>query len=143
LLPWTQNIQAPGLITTRSPEQRPQELHSIIAGRIEKWYVKEGDVVNKGDTILKITEVKENYLDPDLLTRTHEQIVAKEQTIDFYKNKAKAIQDQVNALQHVRVFKMQQLRNKIQQALLHVESDSMAFEAAKTEIKIATDQFKR
>ncbi len=143
LLPWTQNIQAPGLITTRSPEQRPQELNSIIAGRIEKWYVKEGDVVQKGDTILKITEVKENYLDPDLLKRTEEQIKAKEGTVDFYRDKVSAIQNQLAAMYQARELKLEQLRNKIKQAVLYVQSDSMAFEASKTELKIAQDQFKR
>lgn len=142
-LPWTQNIQAPGLITTRSPEQRPQQLNSVIAGRIEKWYVKEGDMVRKGDSILKITEVKENYLDPELLKRTEEQIKAKESTVDFYREKVSAIQDQLNATYQARELKMEQLRNKIKQATLNVQSDSMSFEAAKTEYKIATDQYKR
>ena len=76
-LPWTQTIQAPGIITTRSPEQRPQEVNSVIAGRIEKWFVKEGDLVKKGDTILKITEVKENYLDPQLLQRRHGKLLSR------------------------------------------------------------------
>lgn len=143
LLPWTQNIQAPGLITTRSPEQRPQELNSIIAGRIEKWFVQEGDVVNKGDTILKITEVKENYLDPALLQRTEEQIKAKEGTVDFYRDKVGAIQSQLKSLYEARDLKMEFLRNKIKQAILNVQSDSMAFEAVRTEFKIAQDQYKR
>jgi multidrug efflux pump subunit AcrA (membrane-fusion protein) len=142
-LPWTQNIQAPGVITTRSPEQRPQELNSIIAGRIEKWYVKEGDMVRKGDTVLQITEVKENYLDPKLLQRTEEQIKAKEGTIDFYRDKISAIQIQLQSLYQARELKLEQLQNKIKQATLNVQSDSMAFEAAKTEFKIATDQFAR
>lgn len=142
-LPWTQNIQAPGVITTRSPEQRPQELNSIIAGRIEKWYVKEGDIVKKGDTVLQITEVKENYLDPNLLQRTEEQIKAKEGTIDFYRDKISAIQVQLQSLYQARELKLEQLQNKIKQATLNVQSDSMAFEAAKTELKIATDQFAR
>lgn len=142
-LPWTQNIQAPGLITTRSPEQRPQELNSIIAGRIEKWYVKEGDVVKKGDTILKITEVKENYLDPELLLRTEEQIKAKEGTVDFYRDKVGAIQNQLQATYEARELNMEMLRNKIKQATLNVQSDSMAYEAAKVEFKIAQDQYKR
>lgn len=142
-LPWTQNIQAPGIITTRSPEQRPQELNSIIAGRIEKWFVKEGDLVNRGDTILKITEVKEDYLDPDLLKRTEEQIRAKESTIDFYRDKVGAIQNQLKATYEARELNIEMLRNKIKQATLNVQSDSMAFEAAKTEIKIAQDQYKR
>ena len=142
-LPWTQNIQAPGLITTRSPEQRPQEINSIIAGRIERWYVKEGDLVNKGDTILKITEVKENYLDPELLLRTEEQIKAKEGTVDYYREKVGAIQNQLKATYEARELNMEMLRNKIKQATLNVQSDSMAFEAAKTEFKIAQDQYKR
>lgn len=142
-VPWTQNIQAPGLISTRAPEQRPQELNSIIAGRIEKWYVREGTIVKKGDTILKITEVKENYLDPELLKRTEEQIKAKESTIDFYRDKISAIQNQLQALYQARELKMEQLRNKVKQVTLNVQSDSMAYEAAKTEIKIAQDQYAR
>jgi len=142
-LPWTQNIQAPGIITTRSPEQRPQELNSIIAGKVEKWYVREGDIVKQGDTILKISEVKENYLDPDLLKRTEEQIAAKEASINFYHEKVSAIQNQLQALQQSRDLKLQHIQNKIKQAVLYVQSDSMAYEASKTEIKIAKDQFKR
>jgi multidrug efflux pump subunit AcrA (membrane-fusion protein) len=143
LLPWTQNIQAPGIITTRSPEQRPQELNAIIGGRIEKWYVREGDVVQKGDTILKITEIKENYLDPELLKRTEEQIKAKEGTVDFYRDKVAATQNQISALYQARELKLEQLRNKIQQASLTVQSDSMALQAATTELNIAREQFKR
>ena len=143
LLPWTQNIQAPGVVTTRSPEQRPQELNSIIAGRIEKWYVREGDIVKKGDTILKITEVKENYLDPELLSRTEQQIKAKEGTVDFYRDKVAAIQNQQSALYQARELKLEQIRNKVKQNELYIQSDSMALEAAKTEFKIAGEQFKR
>lgn len=57
-LPWTQNIRANGFLTALSPEKRPQSLQSIIGGRIENWYVREGDFVNRGDTILHISEVK-------------------------------------------------------------------------------------
>ena len=44
-LPWTQNISAKGYVTTRSPEQRPQSIQSVIAGRLENWSVREGDFV--------------------------------------------------------------------------------------------------
>lgn len=46
-LPWTQNIQTDGYVTTRSPEQRPQSIQSVISGRLERWYVKEGDFVQQ------------------------------------------------------------------------------------------------
>ena len=76
-LPWTQNISAKGYVTTRSPEQRPQAIQSVIAGRLENWFVQEGDFVKKGDTIVFISEIKSDYFDPDLLARTSEQIAAK------------------------------------------------------------------
>ncbi len=142
-IPWTQTIFAPGIITTRSPEQRPQEVNAVIAGGIEKWYVCEGDVVQKGDTILKLTEVKENYLDPQLLKRTEEQIRAKEQTLDFYRDKVAANQAQFLALTQARELKLQQAKNKVKQAIIYVQSDSMALVAATTELKIARDQYAR
>ena len=63
-LPWTQNINSRGNVTTLTPDQRPQTINSIIAGKIEKWYVKEGDFVKRGDTILYISEIKNEYFDP-------------------------------------------------------------------------------
>ena len=51
-LPWTQNVQSKGKVTTLQPGQRPQTIQSTIAGRIEKWYVREGDLVKAGDTIV-------------------------------------------------------------------------------------------
>ncbi len=142
-LPWTQNIKSPGKVTTLRPQQRPQELNSIIAGKIDKWYVREGDMVKKGDTILKITEVKEDYLDPELINRTGEQIDAKVSTVQSYKDKAGSIDKQLRALREGRDLKMEQLRIKVQQARFYVESDSMGLEAAKNELYIATVQFKR
>jgi multidrug efflux pump subunit AcrA (membrane-fusion protein) len=69
-LPWTQNIKSVSKVTALKPNQRPQTIHSIIAGRIEKWYVQEGQFVKKGDTILFISETKEEYLDPKLVQNT-------------------------------------------------------------------------
>lgn len=57
-MPWTQNISGSGQVTTLRPDQRPQTLQSPIPGKIEKWFVNEGDFVKKGDTILEISEIK-------------------------------------------------------------------------------------
>ncbi|MCS6819009.1 MAG: HlyD family efflux transporter periplasmic adaptor subunit [Chitinophagales bacterium] len=142
-LPWTQNIRAPGKVTTLRPQQRPQELNSIIAGRIEKWYVREGDMVKAGDTIIKITEIKEEYLDPELIARTGEQLAAKEATVENYRSKAIAIDQQLKALYDARDFKLSQIRLKIQQAEFYVQSDSMALLAAINDLNIAQAQFTR
>jgi multidrug efflux pump subunit AcrA (membrane-fusion protein) len=142
-LPWTQNIRARGSVTTLRQEQRPQELNSIIPGKILKWYVKEGDMVQAGDTILQIGEVKDDYLDPNLVNRTNEQLGAKKMSIEYYKNKVTATQTQIGALGNNRTIKQTQLDNKIQQLKLKLQSDSIETIAANNDYKIATVQYKR
>ena len=82
-LPWTQNVTGKGFVTTLTPDQRPQTIQSPIPGRIEKWYVREGDFVEKGDTILHISEIKNEYFDPLLVERTGIQIKAKAMAVNF------------------------------------------------------------
>ncbi len=142
-LPWTQNIRARGTVTTLRQEQRPQQLNTIIPGRVMKWFVKEGDFVKAGDTILQLAEIKDDYLDPQLLNRTQEQLSAKKMTIDFYKNKAGTASTQISALAEGLQLKLDQLRNKLQQLELKVQSDSMDLIAENNEYKIATQQFNR
>jgi multidrug resistance efflux pump len=142
-IPWTQNIRAAGKVTTLKPDQKPQTVQAIIAGRIEKWYVQEGDFVNKGDTILFISEIKDNFFDPDLILRTQEQINAKGQSVQSYMEKVKALDNQINALIETNSLKLEQAANKLKQAKLMVTSDSIDYRAADTNYKIATEQLKR
>ncbi|MEP6713649.1 MAG: HlyD family efflux transporter periplasmic adaptor subunit [Ferruginibacter sp.] len=139
-LPWTQNIRANGKVTTLRQEQRPQELNTIIPGRILKWHIKEGDYVKKGDTILQLGEVKVDYFDPDLLQRTQQQIAAKEQSIDGYKNKAATTETQAGALSEGRILKLQSLDNKLQQQQLKVASDSVDLIAVNNELSVYNRQ---
>ncbi len=142
-LPWTQNIRSTGFLTTLKPDHRPQTIQSPIPGRIEKWYVQEGDFVEKGDTILFISEVKNEYFDPDLVARTGKQIKAKEASVSSYQSKVKALNNQIGALTRERVLKLEQAKNKLLQARLKVESDSIDLEAAKTNLEIAQRQHMR
>lgn len=93
-LPWTQNVSGRGTVTTLKPNQRPQTIHTTIAGRIEKWYINEGDFVKKGDTILFISEIKEDYLDPNLVENTGNQVTAKENSVSSYASKVQALESQ-------------------------------------------------
>lgn len=135
-LPWTQNIRAKGAVTTLRQEQRPQELNTIIPGRVLKWYVKEGDFVQEGDTILQLGEVKVDYFDPQLLARTQQQIDAKQQSIEGYKNKAGTAETQTSALLQGQVLKLQSLDNKILQQQLKVASDSTDLIAVNNELSV-------
>lgn len=142
-LPWTQNIRSKGYVTTLKPGQRPQTVNSIIAGKIENWHVREGDYVNKGDTILFISEIKDEYFDPDLLSRTEKQIKAKELTLNSYMEKARALEAQIAALFNTKKLKIEQAKNYIKQAELKIQSDSIDLKAAVTNLAIAEKQFSR
>jgi biotin carboxyl carrier protein len=86
-MPWTQSVESKGRVTTLNPEGRPQTITSRIAGRIEKWYINEGDFVKKNDTIAFISEIKDDYMDPQLISRSEQQIKAKETTLESYEQK--------------------------------------------------------
>lgn len=142
-LPWTQTITGTGQLTSLQPNQRPQTIQSIIPGRIEKWFVREGQFVNKGDTIMFLSEIKDDYFDPNLLTNVQEQILNKENSVKSYQQKAEAIEVQIEAMNLNRDLKLQQQDVKIKQALLKLATDSTDNRAATENLRIAEDQVTR
>ncbi|PAM94725.1 biotin attachment protein, partial [Flavobacterium sp. IR1] len=107
------------------------------------WYVEEGDFVQKGDTILHISEVKSEYFDPQLVERTGDQIEAKSNAVSSYGGKVAALRAQISAIGNEQALKSEQAQNKLRQALLKVESDSIDLEAARTNLSIAQAQYER
>lgn len=142
-LPWTQNIKTTGTVTTLYQEQRPQMLNSPIPGRITKWHVKNGDYVKKGDTILQLSEIKEDYMDPMLLSRTEDQVEAKKGVRDFYEAKIGTTDAQLEALNSARELKLQQLKVKIQQLNNKLAAEEAELKAANNELNLSADQYER
>ncbi len=142
-VPWTQNIRAKGKVTTLYPDQRPQTIHSTIPGRIEKWFVREGQYVEKGDTIVFLSEVKSDYFDPELVHKTQQQNTAKENGIISYNRKASSLDNQIDAFQKALTLKRQELKNKILQSQLKITADSIELERAKIDFQTAQARFNR
>ncbi|GAA4326676.1 biotin/lipoyl-binding protein [Pontixanthobacter gangjinensis] len=142
-LPWTQTVAGKGYVTTLTPDQRPQTIQSPIPGRIEKWYIREGDFVEKGDTLLHISEIKSEYFDPKLVDRTGDQIRVKESSQKSYEEKIRFLTNQVGALQQEKELKIDQAKNKLKQSRLKYRSDSIDLQAAETNLEIARSQFNR
>lgn len=142
-LPWTQNIVGKGYVTTLQPEKRPQTIQSPIPGKIEAWMVREGDLVNKGDTLLKISEIKSEYFDPELLLRTAQQLEAKQKSSKAYAEKVLALESQISALRLEMDLKLSQAINKQKQSMLYVENDSLKLVAARTDREIAQIRLNR
>jgi len=134
-LPWTQNVRSKGKVTTLRLEDRAQEVNTVIGGRIAQWYVTEGDHVMAGDTLVRLEEVKVEYFDPQLLTRTQDQLAAKSDAVELYNDKSKAIGSQIAALEAALNSKLQVIDNKMQQQKLKITNDSTEYVALGNELK--------
>lgn len=142
-LPWTQNIRSTGKVLSLQLSERPQQIHSPIPGRIEKWYVTEGDYLKKGDTILKISEIKTEYLDTSLIERTKIQGQAKRDMLRNYEKNIQAYDAQLSALQLSMQAKLKQLDIKVKQCEAKISSDESELVAAENDKNNLKDQLDR
>ena len=142
-LPWQQNIRGKGKLTALNPMNRPQKVESAIAGRITEWKVIEGDYVNVGDTLLTISEIKDKFFDPNLVSRMQEQLSAKKNVAEAKENKTSALKRQISALKNALDAKSAQAKNKLRQAGLKLEADSLEYIAQQVSNTNAISVFER
>ncbi|WP_448585667.1 efflux RND transporter periplasmic adaptor subunit [Thermaurantiacus sp.] len=62
-VPWVQTAYGEGQVTTLSPADRVQNITALVPGRVERWYVEEGDLVEEGDPIARIADNDPMILD--------------------------------------------------------------------------------
>lgn len=142
-LPWQQNINGEGTVTALTPQDRPQTVQNAIPGRIEYWNVREGQRVQKGDTLLVISDIKDDYFDPNLQQRLSEQLIAKQGSLTATDAKLNALDGQLKALETGVRVKLQSARNKVRQSEFKVLSDSADLVAVQRNYRIAVDRLER
>jgi 3-phenylpropionate/cinnamic acid dioxygenase small subunit len=92
---------------------------------------------------MKISEVKSEYFDPNLVQRTEQQRDAKSMSVESYQGKVKAQDVRIGALINERRLKLEQAENKILQSILKVKADSIDLVAARTNLRIAQTKYVR
>jgi multidrug resistance efflux pump len=112
-LPWQQFVSGKGKVTAIRPQDRPQTVPAAIAGRIEQWFVAEGQYVSKGTPLVQISEVKEKFLDPRLVERLGEQVEGKRKAVDAKRRTVVALDAQIEQLERALQFALEQGRTKI------------------------------
>ena len=61
-IPWQQTASGSGKVMAYLPQDRVQNIHATVSGRIKKWYVREGSFVKKGDPVMEIIDIDPNYM---------------------------------------------------------------------------------
>lgn len=142
-LPWRQTIPGKGTVTALNPEDRPQTVQNQIGGRIERWAVREGQEVKKGDTILVISETSQSYFDPELPLRLDEQLEAKKGSEAAAIQKMDATNAQISALNSGLQYQLQSAENKVHQSENYVKIDSADLVAVQNFYETSKSRLKR
>lgn len=84
-IPWQQTADGSGKVMAYNPQDRVQNVHAPVSGRIKQWFVREGSFVKKGDPILEISDIDPDYLsrlriEADAVKRQYEAAQAVERT---------------------------------------------------------------
>ena len=61
-IPWQQTASGTGKVMAYLPQDRVQNVHATVSGRIKQWFVKEGSFVKQGDPIIEIVDIDPNYM---------------------------------------------------------------------------------
>ncbi|WP_295528774.1 HlyD family efflux transporter periplasmic adaptor subunit [Novosphingobium sp. Chol11] len=64
LVPWVQTANGNGQVIALNPDDRQQQVTALVSGRVDRWFVQDGQLVNAGDPIVRVVD-----LDPDYLSR--------------------------------------------------------------------------
>ncbi len=124
-LPWQQFVEGKGEVTAFSPSDRPQEVPTTISGRIVEWLVQEGQTVTAGQPILRIAEVKDDYLDPRTIDRYNEQLTGKSSAVSAKREKVRQLGLQIRLLEQNSRLGEQKARTKVAQYEAEVRAASI------------------
>lgn len=62
-VPWIQTAAGVGRVVALDPADRLQQVNVLVDGRINRWFVQDGSVVEAGDPIVEISDIDPHFLD--------------------------------------------------------------------------------
>lgn len=101
-VPWQQSVTGSGRITVYSAMERPQNVDAPIPGRMVRWHVQEGQVVQSGETLAEIADLDSKFLDLEQPRRLQEQRAALVTRREAAQARAAALESQLQFLDRSR-----------------------------------------
>ncbi|HEY5627043.1 MAG TPA: HlyD family efflux transporter periplasmic adaptor subunit, partial [Nitrospira sp.] len=136
-VPWTQTITVSGQLSAYTPFERPQDIETMITGRIKKWHVLEGVRVKQGDLILELDDYDPGFMSPDLLSFLDQRRNALDQSrkaalarVEQLDKRIKEMQNIVQAAVPSAQARVVESENKVREAYQKVETAKIALTTA-------------
>jgi len=61
--PWVQTAPGTGQVIALDPRDRQQTITAMVSGRVEQWFVTDGDLVAAGDPIARVADIDPLFLE--------------------------------------------------------------------------------
>lgn len=131
-LPWQQAAPGKGKVLTYSPLSRPQLVEAPVEGRVVRWWVEEGTVVQAGQPLLEIRD-----LDAGLLGRLQSEVVALEARASALGQRAQGLDARAEALRRGREAAMRSAQARAEAARARLVQAQRAEAAAVPAARVA------
>lgn len=142
ILPWQQTAIGTGRVIAYSPNDRQQNIAAPVEGRLGKWHVQEGSIVQKGDLIV---EIYDN--DPAIIERIRSEKQAMESRLKIVQQAEDIAK--INVDRQLNLFQQGiSARKTYEAAILEYnkfksEAENIKAELARIEIKLARQHNQR
>jgi len=130
--PWQQSAPGSGRVVAYAPDERQQNLEAPIEGRVLRWFVREGSIVQKGDPIVDLTDN-----DPEILVRLRDERDAIAARLDAAKQRARSLESRADSLDDSRKSSIAAAESRIRMARQRVAASEQALELAQATLKAA------
>ena len=124
-VPWVQTAVSTGKIIAYAPDERELDVVAPIKGQIDRWHVREGDMVSAGDLLV---ELRDN--DPDYSQRLAEQRDLAGDREKAARDAIDATQDKLDSLERVRTLSLDAMDAKIRMSRHQVTAAQRALAGA-------------
>lgn len=140
-IPWVQTVNGDGQVTALIPNQRPQTVQAQIKGRLEKWYVTEGQFVQAGDTIAILEDIDSKFLDFNLIENQSKQLEALKERKNQIEMQVQVFRQQVEAERNAREAGVMASKQKLQQSIQKRIAAEATVKQAELDYDIAKTRF--
>ncbi len=130
--PWQQSVSGKGRLIAYSPTEREQRVEAPIKGRLTRWHVIEGDVVQAGDLLVELVDI-----DADYAERLMSQLDAARARRDAAEEETKAYERQATSLEEARKLAQNAAALKVRMAGQKIQAARQKLEAAKARVETA------
>jgi|GEM_PF-30960 len=136
--PWQQSITGSGRVIAYAPLERQQAIEAPIEGRVIRWFVREGSVVQEGDPI---AELSDN--DPEILARLARERTAAQAQVDAATLSIKLTEARIESEESARGSSVSTAKLKLNMSRERLSASERSVDAAEATLKTARLQLAR